>query len=161
MSFRVSDDGLPPPPDAAIRAPVCAPPPPPTPAAAAASAGTRATGPSESANGEHVPVDAACLAEWERHVDGLTDQALEVMQGAYAIFARVYQQQGAVSGVKARALVLVALLYSSRTLHGSNEANEKHLLRRMPVPTRIMNKAITQMASVTLPVRTAPTGAVA
>ena len=99
------------------------------------------------------PPDAACVAEWERHVAGLTDQALEVMQSAYAIFARVYQQQGAVSGVKARALVLVALLYCSRSLHGGNLANEAHLLKSMPVPVRTMNKAVTLLATVTLPVR--------
>lgn len=61
------------------------------------------------------------------------------------IFQRAFAVQGSVSGNKARALVLVCLLYSSRLLHGSNRSNEEYLLKVLATPTRIMNKAFTQM----------------
>lgn len=75
--------------------------------------------------------------EWELHVrrvDGVssrlverrgsTNQPPEVVHNAKEIFIRVCQTRGAVTGDKARALVLVSLLYSSRLLHGANPRNE-------------------------------------
>ena len=102
--------------------------------------------------------------EWNQHTTSITGQPEEVMQHAWFIFQsgpvcnapciqQVFQSQGSVSGVKAKALVLVSLLYSSRLLHGSNRSNEEYLLRCLQTPTRIMNKAFTQMATVTLPDR--------
>jgi hypothetical protein len=70
---------------------------------------------------------------------------------AWVIFQKVFHATGSVTGSKARALVLVSLLYASGLLHGSNGANEEYLLKTLHTPTRIMNKAFTQMASVTLP----------
>jgi hypothetical protein len=93
----------------------------------------------------------AARQEWERHVSTVEDQPFEVIQHAWVIFQQVYVRRGAVSGNKARALVLVSLLYSNRLLHGSNHGNEEYLIRRLAISTRNMNKAFTQMASVTLP----------
>ena len=107
----------------------------------------------------------AARVEWEKHVHEVTDQPLEVMQHAWAIFQQVYSLRGAVSGNKAKALVLVSLLYSNRLLHGSNVRNEEYLVRHLAITikpsltkcasvseglitTRSMNKAFTQMASV-------------
>ena len=89
--------------------------------------------------------------EWDRHTKGIIHQPTEVMHHAWLIFQQVFQTQGCVSGVKARALVLVSLLYSGRLLHGSNRGNEEYLLKSLQTPTRVMNKAFTQMATVTLP----------
>ena len=95
--------------------------------------------------------EAAARREWDQHVRCvMDDQPVEMLHHAWAIFQRVYATQGAVSGKKARALVLVSLLYSSRLLHGDNRTIEEGLLRRLAIPTRIMNKAFSQMAAVTL-----------
>ena len=67
----------------------------------------------------------------------IVGQPAEVMLNAWQIFQRVYRH-GCVSGTKARALVLVSLLYSSRLLHGSNRENEAYLLKQLVTPTRIM-----------------------
>jgi hypothetical protein len=94
-------------------------------------------------------------------------QPEEVLQNARNIFQRAYAQHGPLSGNKAKALVLVSLLYSNRLLHGANapggqrrwlpatKNNEEYLLRHLSIPTRIMNKAFTQMASAA-DVRRAP-----
>ena len=101
-----------------------------------------------------VPQEQA-RTEWQNHITQVTDQPQEVMQHAWHIFKQVYDLNGSVSGVKARALVLVSLLYSSRLLHGSNRTNEEYLLRVLATPfrarhmhalvaTRVMNKAFTR-----------------
>ena len=86
----------------------------------------------------------AARQEWDTHTRALQDQPSEVLQNAWVIFQRVYSVGGAVSGVKARALVLVSLLYSSRLLHGANSCNEESSLKRLATPSRIMNKAVTE-----------------
>jgi hypothetical protein len=53
---------------------------------------------------------ASCRPEWEAHIARVHDQPLEVVRAAFGIFAKVFHHQGAVSGTKARALVLVSLL---------------------------------------------------
>lgn len=96
-------------------------------------------------------VDAAtCLQEWRRHIGIIQDQPNEVIHNAYRIFRLVYEQQGPISGCKARAIMLVSLLYSSRLLHGNNKANEEYLLRTFCIPTRVMNRAFGSLAAVTL-----------
>jgi hypothetical protein len=89
--------------------------------------------------------------EWEVHIQRVTNQPAEVIQNAWTIFQQVYTTQGAVTGNKARALVLVSLLYSNRLLHGTDRVNEEYLLKNLSIPNRTMNKAFTQMAAVTLP----------
>lgn len=102
--------------------------------------------------------DATCRAEWDNHVANLRDQAQEVLQNAYRIFARVHRTHrgAALTGARARALVLVALLYSSRRLYGSDRANEEVLLRHFPTPQRLVNGALTQMAAVVTELRPQP-----
>ena len=95
--------------------------------------------------------------EWEQQVGKVVDQPREVLQHAWLIFQRVYESNGVVSGAKARALVLVSLLYCNRLLHGSNGSNEEYLLKTLSTPTRVMNKAFTLMASVALPPTVADT----
>ena len=82
-----------------------------------------------------VPPEQARI-EWKNHIVRVTDQPQEVLQQAWHIFKQVYDLNGSVSGVKARALVLVSLLYSSRLLHGSNRTNEEYLLRVLATPFR-------------------------
>jgi hypothetical protein len=62
----------------------------------------------------------------------------------------VYEQQGPISGCKARAVILVSLLYSNRLLYGNNKANEEYLIQRLNIPTRAMNRAFGSLAAVTL-----------
>lgn len=105
----------------------------------------------------------ACHNEWQRqgriffilppslrHIVDIHDQPVEVLQHAYGIFRRVYDHHGPVTGGKARALILVSLLYSGRLLHGNNKTNEEYLIRQLNIPTRIMNRAFSLLASVTL-----------
>jgi hypothetical protein len=124
--------------------------------------------------GDVIPDSEQARTEWDHHTTGIIHQPLEVMQHAWVIFQQVFGSNGSVSGVKAKALVLVSLLYSSRLLHGSNKGNEEYLLKclqtrvvsrgtcftygvmvlyttLLQTPTRVMNKAFTQMATVTLP----------
>jgi hypothetical protein len=93
---------------------------------------------------------AACLQEWRRHINVIQNQPNEVVHNAYRIFRLVYEQQGPISGSKARAIMLVSLLYSNRLLYGNNKANEEYLLRTFGVPTRMMNRAFGSLAAVTL-----------
>lgn len=88
-----------------------------------------------------------CLHEWHTHAAAIRDQPQEVMDRAFDIFRRVYEQQP-VTGNKARALILVGLLYASRLLHGSNPHNEQYLLGSLRIPTRVMNKAFSSLATV-------------
>ena len=67
------------------------------------------------------------LTERLLHVRELCDQPKEVLDAAQRVFCDAYQQQS-VTGTKARALVLVALLWASRCLHGNNPSNEQYLL---------------------------------
>lgn len=98
--------------------------------------------------------DAAARREFDEHVRPVVaDQPREVLHHAWGIFQRVFMTQGMVTGKRARALVLVSLLYSSRLLHGDNPAFEEVLLQRLAIPTRAMNKAFTMMAAVTLRVQ--------
>jgi hypothetical protein len=120
--------------------------------------------------------EIAAHLEWERHAAALSDQPVEVLQEARQIFVRVYIQQGAhgrrrrqqqptlpiffpslppppgapLLGIKARALVRVALLHCVRKLYGTDRPNEERLIGRFPVPARALNKAFHQMAAVTL-----------
>lgn len=87
------------------------------------------------------------LQEWLLHVQCLQDQPQEVLERAYDIFRRVYDQQPIV-GNKARALILVSLLYSSRLLYGNNRRNEEYLLCKLGISSRVMNKAFTSLAAV-------------
>lgn len=91
--------------------------------------------------------------EWNQHTGSLSDQAVEVLQGAQQIFERVYLQQGAMTVTKAKALIRVALLYCSRRLFGADRANEERIIQHFPVSTSLLNRAFTQMAAVTLPKR--------
>lgn len=93
-----------------------------------------------------------CEQEWQAHVAHIKDQPREVLDRAFDIFRRAYEVQP-MSGNKARALILVSLLYTSRLLHGNNLRNEEYLLCHLHIPTRVMNKAFTSLASVihTLP----------
>ena len=70
-------------------------------------------------------------SEWLIHTRNLVDQPDEVMARARAVFHEVLQKHGLVSGVKARALVLVALLFIGRNLHGNNTRNEAYLMRTL------------------------------
>lgn len=72
---------------------------------------------------------------------------------------RQWHAFGGMTGTRARALVLVSLLYSTRLLHGTNPENEQYLLERLAVPTRVMNRAFTQMAAITLPIDTSSVAA--
>lgn len=94
-----------------------------------------------------------CQQEWQSHIAHIEHQPREVLDRAYDIFRRSYEMQP-MSGNKARALILVSLLYISRLLHGNNVRNEEYLLSQLRIPTRIMNKAFTSLASVihTLPI---------
>ena len=94
------------------------------------------------------------------------DQPREVVDGAFGAFERAYTKQP-VTGPKARALVLVALLWASRhpspqkkgclgfapRLHGNNAHNEKYLLSRLHTAPRMMNKAFTTLARAVQPDR--------
>lgn len=93
---------------------------------------------------------AACLQEWRRHIGVIQDQPSEVVHNAFRIFRLVYEQQGPISGCKARAIILVSLLYSNRLLYGNNKSNEEYLLRKLCIPTRVMNRAFGSLAAVTL-----------
>lgn len=92
------------------------------------------------------PPDAAAH-EWALHTTGLTDQPKEVMDGAFDIFQRTYQQHP-VTGPRARALTLMALLWATRRLHGTNSSNERYLLTELHTPTRLMNRAFSTLAAV-------------
>lgn len=92
----------------------------------------------------------ACSQEWHVHIAPLRDQPKEVLDGAFAVFEQVFQQQP-LTGTKARALALVSLLWASRRLHGNNSCNEKYLLSALQTPTRMMNKAFSTLASVIRP----------
>lgn len=94
-----------------------------------------------------------CLQEWNAHITRLKDQPKEVLDSAYAVFQLAFAQQP-MSGVKARALILVSLLWSSRRLHGNNQSNEKYLLARLTAPARLMNKAFGTLAAVIKPENT-------
>lgn len=98
-----------------------------------------------------LPPDA-CEIEWRTHLTGVADQPKEVIDSAFTAFRRAYARQP-VSGAKARALVLVALLWAARRLHGNDTGNERYLLRRLQTPSRHMNKAFGVLAAaVTTPV---------
>ena len=121
----------------------------------------------------------ACQLEWSLHVACLRapappsflcaseghrrpppDQPQEVVTGAYEAFRGAYHRHP-LTGPRARALALVALLWASRRLHGTNETNERYLLSQLAAraaqkkerpalpatPTRLMNKAFGQLAS--------------
>ena len=82
----------------------------------------------------------------------MQDQPREVIDRAFDIFQHAYLIQP-ITGNKARALILVSLLYTNRLMHGNNKRNEEHLIGQLQIPTRIMNRAFTSLASVihTLP----------
>ena len=102
-------------------------------------------------DGNGSPTDlAVCFQEWKRHTADISNQPNEVMHSAYHTFQLVHQQQGPVSGCKARAVILVSLLYSNRLLYGNNTPNEKYLIQRFNIPTRAMNRAFGSLAAVTL-----------
>ena len=95
-----------------------------------------------------LPPDA-CLQEWQVHLRNVHDQPKEVVDSAFSVFQQAYAQQP-VTGTKARALVLVSLLWASRRLHGDNQTNERYLLAQLNTPTRLMNKAFSILASAVI-----------
>ena len=109
-----------------------------------------ATEPGGGPDGVSATNVATCVQEWKRHTADINNQPNEVMHSAYHTFQLVHQQQGPVSGCKARAVILVSLLYSNRLLYGNNTPNEKYLIQRFNIPTRAMNRAFGSLAAVTL-----------
>lgn len=111
-----------------------------------------APGSNELPGGDGVATNdpAACLQEWRRHTGIINNQPNEVIHSAYRSFRMVYEQQGPISGCKARAVILVSLLYSNRLLYGNNKANEEYLIQQLNIPTRAMNRAFGSLAAVTL-----------
>lgn len=100
-----------------------------------------------------LPPDA-CEVEWRIHLTGVADQPKEVVDSAFEAFRLAYRRQP-VSGTKARALALVALLWAARRLHGNDAGNERYLLRRLNTPSRHMNKAFGVLAAaVSAPITT-------
>lgn len=80
------------------------------------------------------PVTEAARHEWALQTADkpIGDLPAEVRCEAQQIFERVFTQQGAVVGPKARALVRVTLLYCSRRLYGADRANEERLIQCFP-----------------------------
>ena len=100
------------------------------------------------------PAAAACPAEaeWRQHTGRLLDQAAEVLKSARLLFCEVYMRGRPVTGMKARALALVCLLYSLRKFRDDgNGRNEAYLLQTLAVPTRLMNRAFTSLVAVAGP----------
>lgn len=104
-----------------------------------------------------VPVDD-CTAEWNLHTQRLRDQHPEVMASAFDAFRRVYvEQDHGLTGNKARAVALVALLWATRRVYGNSAVNERYLIQELEVPTRAMNRAFSTLAAV-VTLRSPPTG---
>lgn len=79
------------------------------------------------------------LSEWNIHIKHMHDQAAEVLQRAERLFCAVYDRHGAVTGNRARALCLVCFLYEMRRLNSANPCNESVLIKRLAVPSKMMN----------------------
>lgn len=82
----------------------------------------------------------ACLQEWSLHIRNIQDQPKEVVDGALEALQKAYHTQP-VTGGKARALVLVSLLWASRRLHGNNQCNDKYLFTQLKISPKLINKA--------------------
>lgn len=100
-----------------------------------------------------LPVDevTGCIGAWEewhqQTNEVVLEQPAEILRKARELFSLVYTKHGTVAGQKARALVLVCMLYElRRTSEGQDIASEEAcLIRSLAVPTRSMNKAFTSL----------------